>query len=54
LIDVRNFYAMVGLGIAAFPLSFFLYLNPGHPWWRLFDFAVPDWLNPLPQWNRYQ
>jgi hypothetical protein len=24
-------YAMVGLGIAAFPLSFFLYLDPGRP-----------------------
>jgi hypothetical protein len=47
-------YAMVGLGILTFPLSFFLYLDPGHPWWHIFDVAVPAWLNPLPQWNRYE
>ncbi len=47
-------YAMVALGVAAFPLSFYLYLDPGHPWWRLFDFNAPAWLNPLPHWNRYQ
>jgi hypothetical protein len=47
-------YAMVALGLAAFPLSFYLYLDSGHSWWRVFEITVPDWLNPLPQWNRYQ
>lgn len=47
-------YTMVGLGVAAFPLSFYLYLDPGHPWWRAFDFDLPAGLNPLPHWNRYQ
>jgi hypothetical protein len=47
-------YAMVALGIASFPLSFYLYLDPGHPWWSLFEAAWPAWLNPLPHWNRYQ
>jgi MFS family permease len=47
-------YAMVALGLIAFPLSFYLYLDPGHPWWRIFDVTVPAWLNPLPAWNRYQ
>jgi hypothetical protein len=45
---------MVALGVAAFPLSFYLYLDGGHPWWQIFDFRLPDWLNPLPHWNRYQ
>ena len=47
-------YAMVALGLAAFPLSFYLYLDDGHPWWRVFDMSLPAWLNPLPHWNRYQ
>jgi hypothetical protein len=47
-------YAMVALGIAAFPLSFYLYLDEGHSWWRVFDIFLPQWLNPLPHWNRYQ
>jgi hypothetical protein len=47
-------YTMVALGIVAFPLSFYLYLDPTHPWWRLFEFKLPDYLNPLPGWNRYQ
>ena len=48
-------YAMVALGVFAFPLSFFLYLDPGHPWWgNLVEFTPPAWLNPLPHWNRYQ
>ncbi len=45
---------MVGLGMATFPLSFYLYLDSSHPWWRIFDFTLPPWLNPLPHWNRYQ
>jgi hypothetical protein len=47
-------YAMIVLGVVTFPLSFFLYLDPGHPWWQIFDFSLPEWLNPLPHWNRYQ
>jgi MFS family permease len=47
-------YAMVALGLVAFPLSFYLYLDSSHPWWRVFDFTLPAWLNPLPHWNRYQ
>jgi hypothetical protein len=45
---------MVALGMAAFPLSFYLYLDSGHPWWTIFDFILPEVLNPLPHWNRYQ
>ncbi len=47
-------YAMVALAILHFPLSFFLYLEPDHPWWRFFYFTLPDAFNPLPDWNRYQ
>lgn len=47
-------YAMVALGVVSFPLSFYLYLDPSHPWWGLFDFSLPAWLDPLPHWNRYQ
>jgi MFS family permease len=50
----RYLYAMVALGVVTFPLSFYLYFDSGHPWWALFDITLPDWLNPLPQWNRYQ
>jgi MFS family permease len=49
-------YAMVALGVVSFPLSFYLYLNPDHPWWRAFTVfeAWPASLNPLPNWNRYE
>jgi len=47
-------YAMVVLGVLSFPLSFFLYLDPDHAWWRWFNVSLPTWLNPLPEWNRYQ
>jgi len=49
-------YAMIAIGVLAFPLSFFLYLDPDHAWWRVFTFAEewPAWLNPLPDWNRYE
>lgn len=49
-------YAMVALGVISYPLSFFLYLDPDHPWWRVLDvFRVwPDAFNPLPHWNRYE
>jgi hypothetical protein len=47
-------YAMVVLGVVSFPLSFFLYLDPEHPWWEAVYFTIPEILNPLPHWNRYQ
>ena len=47
-------YAMIALAVLAFPLSFFLYLDPDHPWWDYVAFTLPDALNPLPDWNRYQ
>jgi hypothetical protein len=49
-------FAMVALGVLAFPLSFYLYLHPDHPWWNVFDVLQhwPDSLNPLPEWNRYE
>ncbi|MCF8105302.1 MAG: hypothetical protein K9K64_07465, partial [Desulfohalobiaceae bacterium] len=25
-----------------------------HPWWDILYFRIPEWLNPLPQWNRYE
>jgi MFS family permease len=46
-------YAMIGIMVVAFPLSFYLYLDPGHPWWNWIVSLIPaDW-NPVPQWNRY-
>ena len=47
-------YTMVALWVLSFPLSFFLYLDPDHPWWHLLYFQLPDALNPLTEWNRYQ
>ncbi|MGH7255366.1 MAG: hypothetical protein ACREI3_06270, partial [Nitrospirales bacterium] len=49
-------YAMVALGVVSFPLSFYFYLDPDHPWWVAFEWlsAWPDALNPLPDWNRYE
>src|SRR6185295_9375847 len=49
-------YAMVALGVLSYPLTFFLYLDPDHPWWRVLDVfrAWPDNLNPFPYWNRYE
>ena len=47
-------YAMIALAVLAFPLSFFLYLDPDHPWWGYVDVTLPAALNPLPDWNRYQ
>ena len=42
---------MVFLG---FPLSFFLYLNPDHPWWNLFAPILKFSWSVLPDWNRYE
>lgn len=51
----RYLFAMVGIGVLSFPLSFFLYLDPGHPWWQAVEpLALPGWLNPLPDFNRYE
>lgn len=47
-------YAMVAIGVLAFPLSFYLYLDPGHPWWNLFEFSLPAGLDPMPGWDRYE
>jgi hypothetical protein len=47
-------YAMVALGVLAFPLSFFLYLGPTHPWWRVIFWFVPDTFTLLGGWNRYE
>lgn len=47
-------YAMVALGVLSFPLSFFLYLDPEHPWWHVIFWLVPDRLHLLEGWNRYE
>ncbi|GJL48931.1 MAG: MFS transporter [Nitrospirales bacterium] len=49
-------YAVVTLAVISFPLSFYLYLHPQHPWWNAFDVfnSWPENLNPLPEWNRYE
>lgn len=47
-------YAMVIIGTVSFPVSFFLFLDPDHAWWRFVYFTLPDALNPLPNWNRYE
>jgi hypothetical protein len=46
-------YAMIVVMMLAFPLSFYLYLDPDHPWWNLFVLKLPSGWNPLPEWNRY-
>ena len=35
-------YAMVALGVLSFPLSFFLYLDPVHPWWDILFLVFPE------------
>jgi len=47
-------YAMVAIGALSFPISFFLYLDPEHGWWRYVYFTLPDAINPFPDWNRYE
>ncbi len=49
-------YAMVVIGVVSFPLSFYLYLEPQHPWWRALEWlgAWPHTINPLPGWSRYE
>ena len=47
-------YAMVALMTLAFPLSFYLYLDPDHPWWNIFEeIDVGSPWNLFPEWNRY-
>jgi hypothetical protein len=46
-------YAMVALGVLSFPLSFFLYLDPHHHWWKALFFFIPEDVELLPGWNRY-
>jgi hypothetical protein len=40
--------------VLAFPVSFYFYLDPQHPWWNGILSLLPQktW-NPVPQWNRY-
>jgi hypothetical protein len=45
-------YGMVLVMVVAFPLSFYFYLDPDHPWWDIVLLISPRW-NPVPQWNRY-
>jgi hypothetical protein len=47
-------YAMVAIAVVYFPLSFFLYLEPEHPWWRALLLVIPEaWELPA-GWNRYE
>jgi hypothetical protein len=47
-------YAMVAVMTLAFPLSFYLYLDPAHPWWDIFEeINVGSPWNLFPEWNRY-
>lgn len=47
-------YAMVGLGVLSFPLSFYLYLDPHHPWWKVIFSVVPEDLELVEGGNRYE
>jgi MFS family permease len=46
-------YAMIFIMVLAFPLSFYFYLDPDHPWWHYVWIDIPREWNPIPQWNRY-
>jgi MFS family permease len=46
-------YAMIAIMVVAFPLSFYFYLDPDHPWWEFIISVLPAAWNPIPQWNRY-
>jgi hypothetical protein len=47
-------YGVIAIMVLAFPLSFYFYLDPQHPWWGWIFSLLPEkpW-NPVPQWNRY-
>jgi hypothetical protein len=47
-------YAMVAIGVLSFPLSFLLYLDPGHPWWTALLALAPESLRLPAGWNRYE
>lgn len=48
-------YGVVALMVLlGFPLSFYLYLDPDHPWWHLFVPTFFSSWNLLPGWNRYE
>lgn len=47
-------YAMVVLGVLSFPLSFFLYLDPAHPWWEVIFWVMPEHVDLGVGWNRYE
>ncbi|HEX7226366.1 MAG TPA: hypothetical protein VF353_01220 [Candidatus Binatia bacterium] len=46
-------YGMIAIMIIAFPLSFYFYLDPEHPWWNIFAVDLLRAWNPIPEWNRY-
>jgi hypothetical protein len=46
-------FAMIAIMIVAFPLSFYFYLDPEHPWWNIFAVDLLAEWNPIPEWNRY-
>jgi hypothetical protein len=46
-------YGVVGIMVVAFPLSFYFYLDPDHPWWDWLVSLAPAAWNPVPGWNRY-
>lgn len=47
-------YAMAAVGVLSFPLSFFLYLDPEHPWWRVIELFLPQGWSLPAGWNRYE
>lgn len=47
-------YAMVAIGVLSFPLSFFLYLSPDHPWWKALLWLFPAHWHLPGEWNRYE
>jgi hypothetical protein len=46
-------YGVIAIMMLAFPLSFYFYLDPQHPWWDWIIPLIPDGWNPVPKWNRY-
>ncbi|HWO41421.1 MAG TPA: hypothetical protein VNO43_06415 [Candidatus Eisenbacteria bacterium] len=46
-------YGVIALMVVAFPLSFYFYLDPDHPWWDPIMALAPAGWEPVPQWNRY-
>jgi hypothetical protein len=50
----QYFYATVAIGVLSFPMSFFRYLDPQHPWWNLILWWIPDCFNLIAGWNRYE